>query len=94
MNAPRSGCRTSPEGLRERTAAQVAVHGAAEPRVSRLLRNAPMAAPVSSGASETALRPARAVSRLRSCRASGDPVARASPPGIMNTPLRCAHAAT
>ena len=35
-----------------------------------------------------------AASRLRSCRASGDPVARTSPPGIMNTPRRCVHAAT
>jgi hypothetical protein len=63
-------------------------------RVSRLLRYAPAAAPVSSGPSENALRPALAASRLRNCRASGDPVARTSPPGIMNTPRRCAHAAT
>ena len=63
-------------------------------RVSRPLRMAPAAAPVSSGPSENALRPARAASRLRSSRASGDPAATTTPPGIMYTPRRCAHDAT
>ena len=61
--------------------------------VSRRLNSAPAAAPVSIGARENALRPARMASRRRSSRASGEPAAKISPPSIMNTPRRCAHAA-
>src|ERR1700677_5135420 len=61
--------------------------------VSRAFRMAPAAAAGSSGPGGSALRPARAARRRRSSRVSGDPAAKITPPGIIETPRRCAHAA-